>query len=115
MQIMGGMDDVLSNTDSAVVWAGEADIRALPFHADVRPAVDGELIRGLRVIHTPGHTKGHISLLRESDGLVMGGIGLPGVVCLIFTGVFEQGCQALRVVRHGFSESEQMRCVHCGN
>jgi glyoxylase-like metal-dependent hydrolase (beta-lactamase superfamily II) len=40
---------------------------------DARAAADGASIRGLRVIHTPGHTQGHISLLHESDGLLFVG------------------------------------------
>lgn len=31
---------------------------------------EGDLVSGFRVISTPGHTRGHVSLLRESDGLL---------------------------------------------
>ncbi len=31
---------------------------------------EGDLVSGFRVISTPGHTLGHVSLLRDSDGLL---------------------------------------------
>ncbi|HET7480179.1 MAG TPA: MBL fold metallo-hydrolase [Rubrobacteraceae bacterium] len=31
---------------------------------------DGDLVSGFRVIPTPGHTRGHVSLLRDEDGLL---------------------------------------------
>ena len=68
---VGGLDDVLSRAGDALLWAGDAELSALPSHA--RAAADGASIRGLRVIHTPGHTQGHISLLHESDGLLFVG------------------------------------------
>lgn len=70
---VGGLGDVLSHAGSAVVWAGESETVALPSDIHVRAAGDGASIRGLRVIHTPGHTQGHISLLHESDGLLFVG------------------------------------------
>lgn len=34
---------------------------------------DGDVVSGFRVIDTPGHTLGHISLLRDEDGLLLTG------------------------------------------
>jgi glyoxylase-like metal-dependent hydrolase (beta-lactamase superfamily II) len=80
---VGGLNDVLSKAGNALVWAGEADAGAvssgiLPSgkassDVQVRPAADGASIRGLRVIHTPGHTRGHISLLHEGEGFLFVG------------------------------------------
>jgi glyoxylase-like metal-dependent hydrolase (beta-lactamase superfamily II) len=49
--------------------------RFTPFPV-VTELVDGQLIDvggGLRVIHTPGHTPGHVSLLHESSGVLITG------------------------------------------
>jgi glyoxylase-like metal-dependent hydrolase (beta-lactamase superfamily II) len=58
--------------------------RAFPHSSrDLRPHVqpvpaDGTIpsVPGWRVIHTPGHTLGHISLWRESDGVLLAGDAL---------------------------------------
>ncbi|WP_261608256.1 MBL fold metallo-hydrolase [Paenarthrobacter aurescens] len=70
---VGGLNGVLSKATTAVVWAGEADAGAVSSESQVRPAADGASVRGLRVIHTPGHTQGHISLLHEDEGLLFVG------------------------------------------
>ncbi len=38
-----------------------------------RPLRDGDVINGLTVFHTPGHTKGSICLFRETDGVLIAG------------------------------------------
>ncbi|UKA51714.1 MBL fold metallo-hydrolase [Arthrobacter sp. FW305-123] len=79
---VGGLNEVLSKARNALVWAGEADAGAVSAgissgpatsEPQVRAAADGASIRGLRVIHTPGHTQGHISLLHEGEGLLFAG------------------------------------------
>jgi glyoxylase-like metal-dependent hydrolase (beta-lactamase superfamily II) len=53
---------------------------------------DGDLVGKLRVIHTPGHTPGHISLYSEEDRAVIGGDFLfKGV--LGFDGLFVPGSE----------------------
>jgi len=85
---IGGLNEVLANAKRAQVWVGEADADTVsgalspgaastlgPASADVlvRAAEDGAFIGGLRVIHTPGHTPGHLSLLHEGNGLLFVG------------------------------------------
>ncbi|RHW42084.1 MBL fold metallo-hydrolase [Neobacillus notoginsengisoli] len=45
----------------------EGDLRALPMDGSV------PFMEGWKWIHTPGHTQGHVSLYRESDGALIAG------------------------------------------
>ncbi|HJJ36971.1 MAG: MBL fold metallo-hydrolase [Methanocorpusculum sp.] len=77
----------LAELCSAEVMIGEYD---LPFLSDPRISLshqfgqrptaypakilkDGDTVGGFRVYHTPGHTRGSISLFRESDGALIAG------------------------------------------
>ena len=53
---------------------GSSDLGGLvrPFHEDGAIAA----LPGWRVVHTPGHTAGHVSLFRESDGTLLAGDAL---------------------------------------
>jgi hydroxyacylglutathione hydrolase len=44
-----------------------------PAHKVDRALVEGDEIAGFKVLHTPGHAKGHISLWRESDRVLIAG------------------------------------------
>jgi glyoxylase-like metal-dependent hydrolase (beta-lactamase superfamily II) len=61
---VGALTDVLTLAPAATVW-GNAPLSA-------RALKDGDLIKGLQVIATPGHTVGHVSLLHESGALLVG-------------------------------------------
>lgn len=63
----GGLSEVMALAPGAVVWASAHDT----FPVAVKAAEDGETIRGLRVIATPGHTAGHLSLLSHQDGVLL--------------------------------------------
>ncbi len=65
----GGLSTVVANAPSAAVWAGSGDTFPVP----TRTADDGTVIRGLRVIATPGHTAGHLCLLDEDHGALFTG------------------------------------------
>jgi glyoxylase-like metal-dependent hydrolase (beta-lactamase superfamily II) len=63
----GGLPGVMALAPDAAVWAGPLD----PFPVPAKAAEDGCMIRGLRVIATPGHTAGHLSLLSDQDGVLL--------------------------------------------
>ena len=52
---------------ASIVWASAHDT----FPVAVKAAEEGETIRGLRVIATPGHTAGHLSLLATQDDVLL--------------------------------------------
>lgn len=61
---VGGLPGVVELAPHAVVW-GNAPL-------SVRALADGEVVRGLRVISTPGHTAGHVSFLHSTGILLVG-------------------------------------------
>lgn len=58
-------------------------MKTAPCKVDRTVADNEEIIPGLRVIHSPGHTAGHISLLWESEG----GVLLVGDACVHLLGL----------------------------
>ncbi len=60
------------------IHTGAADVAALA-NAQVKPLDDGAEIFGLRVIGTPGHTAGHISIFDPSTGVLVAGDALRTV------------------------------------
>jgi glyoxylase-like metal-dependent hydrolase (beta-lactamase superfamily II) len=69
----GSADEIASRASQATVWAGEADIPEIPLSRPLAAAYDGDEIFGLRIIATPGHTAGHISVLDPMDSALMTG------------------------------------------
>ncbi|MEV4518041.1 MBL fold metallo-hydrolase [Dactylosporangium sp. NPDC049525] len=63
----GGLPEVLTLAPGATVWAGSGDT----FPVAAKPAEDGTTIRGLRVVATPGHTAGHLSLLATDNAALL--------------------------------------------
>lgn len=65
----------------AAIWQG-------PPHRVDRVLQDGDEVAGFRVVHTPGHSRGHVVFFRESDRVAICGdvirnmsyaTGLPGI------------------------------------
>jgi glyoxylase-like metal-dependent hydrolase (beta-lactamase superfamily II) len=65
---VGGLEDVAAKAPHAAFRAGAADCPHIPVRTGLQPLADGDEVHGLRVLHTPGHSPGHISLLHEQDG-----------------------------------------------
>ncbi|WP_211879569.1 MBL fold metallo-hydrolase [Pseudarthrobacter albicanus] len=70
---VGGLGEVAARTPGARIWAGAPDCPHIASPVPLQPLSDDDRVRDLRVIPTPGHTKGHISLLHEGEGLLFVG------------------------------------------
>ena len=57
-----------------------------------RVVKEGEFVSGFRVIATPGHTLGHASLLRDSDGLLFTGDAFGSLFGTVGVGVRKAFC-----------------------
>ena len=75
---MGSADAVLSAAASATPYAGAADIPQIQVARPIVAVGDGDEVFGLQIIHTPGHTDGHISVLDPIAGVLVAGDALNG-------------------------------------
>ena len=69
----GGLSESAELASGATVWAGAEDAPEIPTIGGraVRSLAEGDLVGELRVLHTPGHTPGHVSLLHEASSLLL--------------------------------------------
>jgi len=75
---IGSAPAVLERASEATAYAGPGDAEAIDAPEAVTVVSDGDHVFGLRVVATPGHTAGHISLLDEAGGLLVAGDALVG-------------------------------------
>jgi len=61
---------------SASLYAGQADVEGIGSSAKIKPVKDGDEVFGLRIIGTPGHTAGHISVFDPATGVLVAGDAL---------------------------------------
>ena len=68
----GGLAETRQQASGATIWAGAQDAPEIPTvdGRAVRQLAEGDRVGELRVLHTPGHTAGHISLLHEAASLL---------------------------------------------
>ncbi len=57
-----------------------------------RVVVEGEIVAGLRILLTPGHTLGHASLLRDEDGLLFTADAFGAMVSKVKVGGLKAAC-----------------------
>ena len=75
---VGSLGDVLGLATDAAAYAGEADLGAISSPRPLTAVHDGDEVFGLRIIATPGHTAGHISVLDQVTGVLVAGDALTG-------------------------------------
>ena len=73
---VGSLSAVLDASPDATAYAGAEDIAAMPAPRQLTAVADGDHVFGLRIIATPGHTPGSISVLDETGGILVAGDAL---------------------------------------
>ncbi len=70
---VGGLAEAVVRAPEATLLAGALDLPDIRLDGDraIRPLVEGDRVRDLLVLDTPGHTPGHISLLHEAASLAL--------------------------------------------
>ncbi|WP_285472210.1 MBL fold metallo-hydrolase [Actinoplanes sp. NBRC 101535] len=71
----GGLAEIVPSL-SAKLYAGGEDVASIVSDVALTPVADGDDIFGLRVVGTPGHTLGHISLFEPATGVLVAGDAL---------------------------------------
>jgi glyoxylase-like metal-dependent hydrolase (beta-lactamase superfamily II) len=73
---VGGLAGVAPQVPGAALYAGTADASAITSPRPLKSIKDGDEVFGLRVVGTPGHTAGHISVFDPSTGVLVAGDAL---------------------------------------
>jgi glyoxylase-like metal-dependent hydrolase (beta-lactamase superfamily II) len=69
---VGGLAEVRSLAPHATVRGSAND----HYEGEIRPVAEGDTVRGVQVLETPGHTPGHICLIAEDGGALLIGDAL---------------------------------------
>ena len=72
----GSIGGVLQEATDAAVYAGQADIPNIDSPESILAVADGDMVFGLRIVATPGHTVGHVAVLDEVGGILVAGDAL---------------------------------------
>jgi len=72
----GSAPEVLERAPDALGYAGAEDIPAIAVARPLTAAGDGDDVFGLRIVTTPGHTAGSISVLDPVGGILVAGDAL---------------------------------------
>jgi len=74
----GSLGAAMELAIEAVAYAGEADIGSIASPRRLAPLLDGDSIFSLDILHTPGHTTGHISVHDPQGRTLIAGDSLNG-------------------------------------
>ncbi len=72
----GSIGAVLGAATAATGYAGEADLPSITSPRPLTSVKDGDMVFGLRIVATPGHTIGHVAVLDEAGGILVAGDAL---------------------------------------
>jgi len=72
----GSAAEVLEHAPDAVGYAGAEDVSAISVPRPLTAVADGDEVFGLRIVTTPGHTAGSISVLDPVGGILVAGDAL---------------------------------------
>jgi glyoxylase-like metal-dependent hydrolase (beta-lactamase superfamily II) len=75
----GSAEAVLAAASGAKGYAGAADLASITAPRSLMAVADGATVAGLRIVATPGHTLGHVSVLDEANGILVAGDALGTV------------------------------------
>lgn len=75
----GSVSDVMNAATGATVWAGAPDIPRIASPRQIQAAADGAEVFGLRVIATPGHTLGHVSVYDQAASTLITGDAISNI------------------------------------
>ena len=70
---VGSLVEVMRRAPDAAAYCGQGDLEAILSERPVTAVGDGDDVFGLRVVETPGHTAGSISVLDPTAGVLVAG------------------------------------------
>jgi glyoxylase-like metal-dependent hydrolase (beta-lactamase superfamily II) len=76
---VGSIGEVLAAAPKATAYAGAADIPQIKSPRPLKAVADNDEVFGLRVIATPGHTPGHVSVLDPAGSLLILGDAMNNI------------------------------------
>jgi glyoxylase-like metal-dependent hydrolase (beta-lactamase superfamily II) len=72
---VGGLAEVAPHV-KASIYAGAGDMYSIISPKPLKPLAEGDELFGMRIIETPGHTLGHISVFEPGTGILVAGDAL---------------------------------------
>jgi glyoxylase-like metal-dependent hydrolase (beta-lactamase superfamily II) len=72
---VGGLAGVAPKV-KATIYAGTGDLASIISEKELKPLSEGDEVFGLRIVETPGHTLGHISVFEPTTGILVAGDAL---------------------------------------
>ncbi|MGW4947012.1 MBL fold metallo-hydrolase [Actinoplanes sp. NPDC004185] len=72
---VGGLAEIAPLV-KASIYAGSGDLSSIISDKPLKPLAEGDEVFGMRVVETPGHTLGHISVFEPATGILVAGDAL---------------------------------------